>query len=404
MRILVLNCGSSSIKFALHDVKRDLVLARGLIEKIGEERQYLHYKTERHSLDKEIRAKTHSDGMKVMVSILLDKEYGVVKDLSEIDAVGHRVVHGGPFFQEPTILTEEVIEKIRECIPLAPLHNPANLVGILEAKKVFDKVPHVAVFDTAFHQTLPEEAFIYAIPYEYYEKCKIRRYGFHGTSHKYVSLRAAELLQRPINELKMITCHLGNGVSLTAISGGKSIDTSMGFTPLEGLVMGTRCGDLDPGVVFYLQRTLGLSVDEVDEILNKRSGLLGISGISNDMRTIIHHAEKNDKRCRLALKIFTYRIKKYIGAYFAILGGLDALIFTAGIGENSPEVRRMICHGLEHLGIEIDDDRNQRIIGGMEGFINKPGAKIAILVIPTKEDKMIAYETYRVISGKGRGI
>jgi acetate kinase len=320
----------------------------------------------------------------------------VVRDLSEVSAVGHRTVHGGDTFFESTVIDESVIEKLEECIPLAPLHNPPNLLGIREAKRLLPDIPHVAVFDTSFHQTIPPRAYLYALPYEYYENFKIRRYGFHGTSCRYVSQKAAcEILRRPLEQLKMIICHLGNGVTVAAIDRGKSVDTSMGFTPLEGLMMGTRCGDIDPGVVFYLHRRLGLSIDRIDDLLNKESGLLGVSGVSNDMRVVLERAENGDARCQLAVDVFTYRVRKYIGAYSAALGGLDALVFTAGIGENSWKIRAMVCEGLEFLGIELDEEKNRLSIG-IPSIISREGSKVSVLVVPTSEERMIIQDTIRL--------
>lgn len=399
MNILVLNCGSSSIKYRLFDAESFEELAKGIVARIGENGSYIEHKAKNCVIKKNLPIRNHEEGLKLAVKFLMEGECRVIKDLSEISAVGHRVVHGGDAFTGSTLITSEVIQKIKECSDLAPLHNPANLVGIEKAMDLLPDVPHVAVFDTAFHQTLPEKAYLYALPYEFFTLYKIRKYGFHGISCRYVSRRAAEILNRPINELKMIVCHLGNGVTLDAIEHGKSIDTSMGFTPLEGLIMGTRCGDIDPGALVYLIRKLNLSVQELDDLLNKQSGLLGISGVSNDIREIIKGMNEGNERCKLALKMFTYRVKKYIGAYMAVLGGLDVLIFTAGIGENSPLVRSMICENLNDLGIKLDENANSKVIGAEE-LISTPDSKVKVLVIPTDEEKEIALNTLKVIQNE----
>jgi len=401
MKILVLNSGSSSIKYQLFDTEKNKALGEGIIAKIGEEGSYLEHMANDKKTKIDVDAPNHSKGLQVIIDTLTDKDLGVISDISEISAVGHRVVHGGDEFFESTMITDEVIKKIEECVPLAPLHNPPNLQGIKEAKKLLPGIPQVAVFDTAFHHTMPEKAYMYALPYEYCKKYKIRKYGFHGTSHKYVAIRAAEILGKSIDELRIITCHLGNGASITAIDKGKSIDTSMGFTPLEGLIMGTRCGDLDPAIVFFLYRRAGLNIDEIDNLMNKKSGLLGISGISNDVRTIISNAKSGNKRCQLALDMFAYRIKKYIGAYTAALGSLDVLVFTAGIGENSPEIRSMICNNMKVLGIELDEEKN-RGAKGVESIISNEKSKVKVLVIPTDEEKMIVSDVVKIVREVGK--
>lgn len=401
MNILVLNSGSSSIKYQLFSTEKNKALAEGIVAKIGEEGSYLEHMINNKKIMKDMNAPDHGKALQIIINALTDKDLGVISDVSEINAVGHRVVHGGDEFFESTIITDEVIKKIEESVPLAPLHNPPNLRGIKEAKKLFPRVLQVAVFDTAFHQSMPEKAYIYALPYEYYKNHKIRRYGFHGTSHKYVAIRAAEIVGKPIDELKIITCHLGNGASITAIDKGKSIDTSMGFTPLEGLIMGTRCGDLDPAIVFFLHRRAGLNIDEIDNLMNKKSGLLGISGIGNDVRTIISNAKSGNKRCQLALDMFAYRIKKYIGAYTAVLGSLDVLVFTAGIGEKSPEIRSMICNNMEMLGIELDEEKN-RGAKGVESIISSEKSKVKVLVIPTDEEKMIVSDVVKLVREVGK--
>ncbi len=396
MKVLVINCGSSSIKYQLYDAQAEQVLAEGVVARIREGGSYLRHKAKGKTWQFDVPVPSHREGFELIIQSLLDREYGVLQDISEVSAVGHRTVHGGDTFVESTVIDESVIEKLEECIPLAPLHNPPNLLGIREAKRLLPHIPHVAVFDTSFHQTMPPKAYLYALPYEYYENFKIRRYGFHGTSCRYVSRKAAdEILKRPLEQLKLIICHLGNGVTVSAVDRGRSVDTSMGFTPLEGLVMGTRSGDIDPGVVFYLHRQLGLSIDRIDDLLNKESGLLGLSGVSNDMRVVIEQAEGGNERCRLAIEVYTYRIKKYIGAYSAVLGGLDALIFTAGIGENSWKIRAMVCEGLEHLGIEMDDEKNREAIG-IPSLISKDCSKVAVLVVPTNEERMIVQDTIRL--------
>jgi len=363
VKILTINCGSSSIKYKLYVFPKGKLIASGLIEKIGEPRSPVS---------------THTEGMKLVFDRLL--ESGVISHIDEIRAVGHRVVHGAEEFRQPHIIDNRVIKKIKECVSIAPLHNPANLEGIKAALRTLPKVPHIAVFDTAFHQTIPDYAYMYAIPIKYYKKYKIRKYGFHGTSHQYVAQKAAKILKKPFNKLKLITCHLGNGCSITAIDKGKSVDTSMGFTPLEGLMMGTRCGDIDVAAVFYLMGKDKLSLHKVDNILNKKSGLLGVSGISNDIRPIKEAARKGDKLSKLALDMFTYRIKKYIGAYYMILEGADAVCFTAGIGENNPELISKIRRSISKV-------------------VSK---KTKILVVPTDEGLMIASLTFDMLRNKIR--
>ncbi len=392
MKILVINCGSSSIKYQLFDAKMKQVMAKGIVQKIGQDDSSLRQETGQATLQRELPILSYRDGFELILQSLLDKKHGVMKDLSEITAVGHRAVHGGEKFFQSTIITEEVIQKIEEYAPLAPLHNPVNLMGIREAMRILPDITHVAVFDTAFHQTMPPKAYLYALPYEYYENNKIRRYGFHGTSGKYVSQRAVELMKLPVENLKMVVCHLGSGITVSAVSGGKSVDASSGFTPLPGVMMGTRSGDIDPGLIFYLNRQLGLSPEHIDSMLNREGGLLGVSGVSNDMRQIIDNAERGNKRCRLAMEMFTYQVKKYIGAYAAAMGGLNTLVFTAGIGENSPLIRAMICNKLEFLGIELDEKMNNEALD-KEQFISAASSKVKVLVIPTNEELMIALDT-----------
>jgi len=396
MNILVINCGSSSIKYQLINREKRKVLAKGLLEKIGKANSsQIHYIGGK-VVKKQDEVANYEEGLRSILALLLDKKRGVIKDASEISAVGHRVVHGGEDFFHSVLIDDEVIKTIKSYISLAPLHNPPNLAGIKAARSLLPDVPQVAVFDTAFHQTLPGKAFLYALPYQYYEKYKIRRYGFHGTSHRYIAERAAKFLKKPLKELKIITCHLGNGCSITAIDKGKSIDTSMGFTPLEGLVMGTRCGDIDAAAVLFLMEKENFTTAQMDNLLNKQSGLLGISGISNDLREVQKWVVKGDQRAKLALEVFPYRIKKYIGAYSAVLGGLDALIFSAGIGENEANIRDKVCQRLEFLGVYLDKNKN-RARSKASRFISTESSPAKILVIPTNEEEMIAEETWRVV-------
>ncbi|MBU0734303.1 MAG: acetate kinase [Proteobacteria bacterium] len=396
MKILVINTGSSSIKYELFDMEQHQVMASGMAEKIGEDTSLLTYRKtlpDGEPLEKveEAVILDHRKGMNRIVEFLIDPEHGAIRDRDEISAVGHRVVHGGETFRTTTVIDEAVIAAIRENIPLAPLHNPANLIGIEIAGSVFPNALQVAVFDTAFHQTLPMKAFLYAIPFEMYEKEKVRRYGFHGTSHAYVAERAADYMGCPLAELNLITIHLGNGASMAAIRKGKSVDTTMGMTPLAGLVMGTRSGDVDPALPFFLADHLGMSLKDIEALLNKESGLKGICG-TNDMRDVIKEMEAGDDRAKIALDIYAYRIKKYIGAYFAVLGRVDAVVFTAGIGENAPYIRKLCCRGLGGFGMEIDPERNTKAGNGIReiSFLN---SKVKILVIPTNEELRIAQET-----------
>ncbi len=397
MNVLVINCGSSSLKYQLINMDDESVLAKGLVERIGIEGSLLkHEKTGLEKLVIEEDLKNHKDAINLVLKTLLDARYGAVNSLDEIDAIGHRVVHGAEKFAHSVIIDDEVISTMKECIGLAPLHNPPNIIGIEACREILPEVPMVGVFDTAFHQTMPPVSFIYPLPYELYEDLKIRRYGFHGTSHKYVSERIADLTGKSLEGTKIITCHLGNGASLTAIKDGKSFDTSMGMTPLEGLVMGTRCGDIDPAIVTYLMNKLNITAEQVDSLMNKKSGVLGISGVSSDFRDIEDAADKGNMRARLALDKFAYTVKKYIGSYAAAMGGLDYIVFTAGLGENSAPARKEICDGLEFLGVEIDDEKNQ--IRGKEAEISKDGSKVKVFVIPTNEEVMIARDTKRLTS------
>ena len=360
MKVLVINCGSSSLKYQLIDMQNEELLAIGLAERIGIADSFLTHET----IGKEevvIREdlKDHKITLEFVMNALTNPEYGVIKSMDEIAATGHRVVHGGEEFTSSVLITDKVISEVERCSNLAPLHNPPNLMGIYACKELLPDVPMVAVFDTAFHQSMPPEAYIYALPYEWYEKHGVRRYGFHGTSHMYVAYRAAEILEKPIEDLKIITCHIGNGASITAVDGGKSVDTSMGLTPLEGLMMGTRCGDIDPAIVPFIGQKEDLSHQELDNLMNKKSGLLGVSGLSNDLRDIIKAAEEGNYRAKLALDIYNRRVKRYIAVYAAMMGGLDAIVFTAGVGENAIDVRKESCSGLEFLGIKIDDEKNK---------------------------------------------
>lgn len=396
MKILVINAGSSSLKYQLIDMDSRAVLAKGLCERIGIDGSRLnHTPAGGEKVVIESPMPSHADAIKLVIDALVDEKHGVINSMSEIGAVGHRVVHGGEKFSGSVVIDEAVKEGMRECIPLAPLHNPANLIGIEACEKVMPKVPQVGVFDTAFHQTMPEEAFLYGIPYEYYEKYKIRRYGFHGTSHNYVSGKAAEMLGKPIEQLKIITCHLGNGSSVAAVKNGKVIDTTMGLTPLAGILMGTRSGDLDPAIVTFLMEKENLDIDGINEVLNKKSGVFGVSGVSSDFRDLDAASKEGNKRAQAALKMFSYGIKKYIGAYCAAMGGTDAVVFTAGVGENDSAMRAAIVDGLEFLGIKIDAEKNK--LRGEAIDISAEGALVRTLVIPTDEEMMIATETERLV-------
>jgi acetate kinase len=399
MKILVLNSGSSSIKFKLFEMPDGLLLAHGLIERIGEQQSLVRCRSSDNkalTTERNKNIANHSEGLKEIMSWLIAPGHGVLSKIEDIDAVGHRVVHGAEEFQEPTIINKEVIKTIRDCSALAPLHNPANLLGVEVASQLLPERPQIAVFDTAFHQTLPDYAFRYAIPKDLYKKYKIRRYGFHGTSHSYVAKQAAKALKRPLNELNLLTIHLGNGASIAALKEGRSVDTSMGLTPLEGLVMGTRCGDLDPAIAFYLMEEAGLDTDEIDVILNKQSGLKGICGF-NDMREVERQASDGHKDAALALSLFGYRIKKYIGAYAAALGTLDALVFTAGIGENSAKVRSLACSNLDILGIKLDPQKNKNSRAGNRQ-IQSDDSKVKVLVISTNEELEIAQQTLAILN------
>ncbi len=399
MKILVLNCGSSSIKYQLISMETKHVMAEGIAEKIGEDIAYFTYKSEAYTKKKrEMVIDNHERGLALILESLTDPAGGVIKSLGEIEAVGHRLVHAGEYYSGAVKIDDHVVAVMTECISLAPLHNPANLKGVAAVKAELPAVPQCGVFDTAFHQTMEPHVYLYPLPLDMYSTHKIRRYGFHGTSHKYVSLRAAEFLGKGLAELKMITCHLGNGASITAIKGGKSADTSMGFTPLEGLMMGTRCGDIDPAIPVHLQTQLGMTVEEVNTMLNKKSGMLGLSHLSNDMRTIEDEIrQKNDPHAIQALKVYCYRIKKYIGSYFAAMNGLDVLVFTGGVGERMPLAREQVCAELDALGIILDNEENHRSSEDIQ-VISAPGSRVTVLKIPTNEELMIALETQRLLS------
>ncbi|MCD6449060.1 MAG: acetate kinase [Thermotogaceae bacterium] len=397
MKVLVLNSGSSSVKYQFIDMEGEKVLCQGIAERIGLEGSRIIHKMngEKHVI--EVELPDHDVAIQKVLDILQDEKLGVIKDVREIGAVGHRVVHGGERFASSVLIDDEVIKVLEENADLAPLHNPPNIMGIKAIKKLLPDVPNVAVFDTAFHQSMPKKAYLYAIPMELYEKHRIRRYGFHGTSHRYVSRRAAEILGKPYESLKIITAHLGNGASITAVMYGKSVDTSMGFTPLEGLVMGTRSGDIDPAIVIYLQQKLNMSVDEVYNLLNKKSGILGLFKKSSDMREVEEGVFNDDPIARLVLDIYEYRIAKYIGAYAAAMNGVDVIVFTAGVGENFPLMRQEICDNyLGYLGVVCDKEANE--VFGEERIISKPESKVAVMVIPTNEELVIARDTYKIVT------
>jgi acetate kinase len=393
--ILILNAGSSSLKYQLINMTDETVLAKGLCDRIGIDESIIkHTKTGSPMVQTVIEMPDHTVAMAQIIKALTDKDNGVIADMSEIKAVGHRVVHGGEKFYESVIINQDVMAAIEDCIELAPLHNPANITGIKACKRVMPNTPNVAVFDTAFHQTLKKKAYMYALPYEYYTKYGIRKYGFHGTSHQYVAQRAAKMLGRPLEELKIVTCHLGNGSSVCAIDKGKSVDTSMGFTPLAGLAMGTRSGTIDPAVIFYIMRKENMDVQQIDDLLNKKSGVLGVSGVSSDFRDLHDAADAGNERAALAIDMFCYRVKKYISEYIGVLNGADAVVFTAGIGENNAIVRRKVVEDLDFLGIEIDQGLNK--CKGIECDISAPGAKIRTLVVPTNEELAIGRETLKL--------
>ena len=397
MKILVLNCGSSSIKYALYDMDSKTVRTSGGAERVGLDGAFVKVKLangEKKQVMHDIPE--HTEGVKFIFSLLTDPEIGVIKDLKEIDAVGHRMVHGGEKFNKSVLLTEEVLKVFEECTDLAPLHNPANLKGVRAVQELMPGLPQVGVFDTAFHQTMPKEAYMYAVPYELYEKYGVRRYGFHGTSHRYVSQRVCEFLGVKPEGKKIITCHIGNGASIAAVKDGKCIDTSMGLTPLEGLMMGTRSGDIDGGAITFIQKKLGLDADGMSNLLNKKSGMLGITGISSDMREIDAACEEGNERALLASDMYFYRIRKYIGAYAAAMDGCDIIVFTAGVGENQTSMREKVCEGLSFMGVKIDAEKNSGI-HGEEAVISTPDSKVTVVVIPTDEELMIATDTMALL-------
>ena len=395
MKILVVNCGSSSVKYQLIDMENEELMAKGYLEKIGLPDSFLTHTVngEKHKIEQVV--KTHEEGMKLVLDQLTHPEYGVIKDLKEIDAIGHRILHGGEKLSDSVLITDEVVDIMKECIPLGPLHMPAQIKGIEACREVMGDIPMVAVFDTAFHQTLPKKAYLYALPYEYYEKYSIRKYGFHGTSHRFVAKRVAELMNKPAEDLKIITCHLGQGGSLCAVKGGKSVDTSMGFTPLAGIPMGSRSGDIDPSIIPFLMKKENLTPDEIDTILNKKSGKLGVSGISFDDRDIEKAAAEGNERAKLALDIFIYQVIGYIGRFAAQMDGVDAITFAGGVGENGIEVREEICNSLSFLGIKIDKEKNN--CRGKEVEISTPDSKVKVFVVPTNEELMIARDTAEIV-------
>ena len=391
MKVLVINSGSSSIKYQVFQMPESSVLAKGLIERIGEEKSNVKYSASEQKIEIETKIANHEEGMSLIFKLLTDSKNGILKDVNEIGSVGHRIVHGGEAFTGSVIIDDNVVAKIEEYSDLSPLHNPANLTGINACKKSLKDTPMVGCFDTGFHQTMPEHAYLYALPYEYYQKYKVRRYGFHGTSHKYVYNEACKILGKP--NANIITCHLGNGASIAAIKDGKCIDTSMGLTPLEGLIMGTRSGDMDPAIVTYLMDKMNVTTKELNDIMNKKSGLLGISEISNDMRTLIEEKDKGNKKAELAIKMFCYRVRKYIGSYMVALEKTDAILFTGGIGENNPFVRKWLTENLEFYGIEIDDNKNNT---RGESIFSKDSSKIKLMVVSTDEELSIAIDTYNI--------
>ena len=395
MKILVLNCGSSSLKYQLIDMETENVLASGKYERIGEEEAFITHKVNGQKIEIVHPAKTHEEAVDFTLKQLINPEYKVIDSLDEIEAIGHRLVHGGEKISESVIIDDKVVEVVKECIDLAPLHNPAGIIGIEACKKVMPGKPMVGVFDTAFHQTMPKEKFIYPIPYEYYEKYGIRKYGFHGTSHMYVSQRLAEIENKKPEELKVVTCHLGQGSSICAVDGGKSVDTSMGLTPLAGIPMVTRSGDLDPSVVTFIMKKENISAEEVENILNKKSGVQGISGLAPDFRVIESESYTDNERAKIAINSFTYAIAGYIAKYAAAMRGIDAIVFTGGVGENQINIRKSICEQLEFMGVEIDVDKNN--MRGEEKLVSKDTSKVKVYVIPTNEELMIAKETERLI-------
>lgn len=395
MNVLVINCGSSSLKYQVIHAESEEVLAKGLCERIGIDGRLVYQPKGGEKEIIEAPMPTHTEAVRMVLDALVNTKTGILKSLDEIDAVGHRVVHGGEKFANSTLINEEVIKAVEECSDLAPLHNPANLIGVRACRQVLKDVPMVAVFDTAFHQTMPQEAYLYGVPYEYYEKYKVRKYGFHGTSHSYVSKRAAEILGRPYNNLKTIVCHLGNGASICAVKDGKSVDTSMGLSPLEGLIMGTRSGDIDPSAVEFLAKKENLDLEGVVKVLNKESGVYGLSGVSSDFRDLDQASEEGNGRAKAAVDAFCYRAAKYIGSYAAAMNGVDVICFTAGVGENGPNTRKGICDYLGYLGVKLDDKANE--VHGEETIISTPDSKVTVICLPTNEELAIARETVSLV-------
>lgn len=396
MEVLVINCGSSSLKFQLIDSEKEHVLAKGLCERIGIDKSSITYQSDKcEKMTKEVDMPTHNDAINAVISALTDEKTGVINDMSEVKAVGHRVVHGGEYFSSSAIVDEDVLEKIEKCNYLAPLHNPANVIGIKACMKIMKDTPNVVVFDTAFHQTMPEEAYLYGIPREYYEKHKIRRYGFHGTSHSYVSKRVAQIMNKPVEELKTIVCHLGNGASICAVDGGKSVDTSMGLTPLAGVMMGTRSGDIDPGILEVLAKMENKDVSEITNILNKKSGVAGLSQVSSDFRDITKAIEEGNAVAKSALDAYIRTVVRFVGAYVAVMNGVDTIVFTAGVGENNSAVRAGVVKHLKYLGVELDEEANK--IRGEEKLISTADSKVKVYVVPTNEELAIARETVELV-------
>ncbi len=399
MKVLVINAGSSSLKYQLIDMTDERVLAKGNCERIGTDGAFIGFKTDDgRKIERKTEMKDHTQAFEAVKNALIDPEYGAIKDLSEVAAIGHRVVQGGSFYDHSVLIDDTVLSKIEELSPLAPLHNPAHIQGINACTKVFgENVPQVAVFDTAFHQTMPEKAYMYAIPYEYYEKLGVRKYGFHGTSHRYVSAKMAEIMGKPIEELKIITCHIGNGSSITAVDGGKVVDTTMGLTPLGGFMMGTRSGSLDPSVVTFIAEKEGFSAAEMSDLLNKKSGLLGVSGVSSDDRDVTAAEEKGNHRAKLAHEMLYYQIAQYIGSFYVALGGCDAIVFTAGLGENQPSLREGVCNYLECLGVKLDKEANNAALHGKQGRLTTEDSKIRVELIATDEEMVIARDTKAIV-------
>ena len=399
MKVLVINAGSSSLKYQLIDMTDESVLAKGNCERIGTEGSFIGFKTpDGEKIERKAEMKNHTQAFEAVKNALLDAEYGAIKTLDEVTAIGHRVVQGGAYFDRSVLIDADVLGKIKELSPLAPLHNPAHIQGIDACTEVFGKdIPQVAVFDTAFHQTMPEKAYMFAVPYEYYEKYGVRKYGFHGTSHRYVSAKMAELMGKPIEELKIITCHIGNGSSITAVKNGKVIDTTMGLTSLGGFMMGTRSGSLDPSVVTFIAEKEGLSISDMETVLNKKSGLLGVSGVSSDDRDVTAAENEGNPRAKLAHEMLYYQIAQYVGSYFVAMGGCDAIVFTAGLGENQPVLREKVCEYLSCLGVDLDKDANNNAVHGRQGTLTAPGSKIRVELIATDEEMVIARDTKAIV-------